>query len=288
MKRNLLLFFLLGFGICSAQQWKNFTNSVAVNCIAADHDTIWIGSDGGLAKYLLDGTKLATYTHADGLADNQVTSIAIDSVGNKWFGTGHYTGTTINGGGISKFDGNTWTTYNTFNSGLASNTVNAVAIDSEGITWIATEAGLCRFDGNNWITYNTSNSGLPSNNVENLYIDRQDNKWLISQGPLTKFDGVNWTAVPYMVPGPIGSMAFDSQNNIWFGTYWNGPNTYATVAKYDGTNWKIYGYANTGMNFYHGSIAFDSSGQLWSDIQGGVCKFDGANWTSYTGGPIMC
>ena len=38
----------------------------------------------------------------------QVSSIAIDSSGNKWIGT--------NGGGLAKFDGKKWKVFNTSNS----------------------------------------------------------------------------------------------------------------------------------------------------------------------------
>ena len=39
----------------------------------------------GVSKF--DGTTWTTYTTADGLVDNNVTAIAIDAQGNKWFGT---------------------------------------------------------------------------------------------------------------------------------------------------------------------------------------------------------
>ena len=66
------------------------------------------------------------------MADNYVSAIAIDSEGNKWFGTGR---------GVSKFDVTTWTTYTT-EDGLASNYVEAIAIDQEGNKWFGTDGGL--------------------------------------------------------------------------------------------------------------------------------------------------
>ena len=52
--------------------------------------------------------------------------------------------------GISTF-------YFTYNSGLSSNYVQSIAIDSNGTKWIGTRDGLAKFDGTNWTTYNTSN-----------------------------------------------------------------------------------------------------------------------------------
>ncbi len=82
--------------------------------------------------------------------------LSIDANGNKWIGT--------YGGGLAKFDGTTWTTYNTANSGLPNNYVRAIAIDANGNKWIGTYGGgLAKFDGTTWTTYNTANSGLPYN-----------------------------------------------------------------------------------------------------------------------------
>src|SRR5690606_34754972 len=97
---------------------------------------------------------------------NFVRSIAIDSDGNKWFGT------TI---GVSKFDGTNWTLYNVSNTsgGLADNTVYAIAIDSAGNKWFGTNKGVSKFDGTNWTVYNVSNTsgGLADNTVYAIAID---------------------------------------------------------------------------------------------------------------------
>ena len=80
------------------------------------------------------------------------------------------------------FDNSGWSTYDTLNSGLPSNTVVDIAEDSEGNKWIATnyfftgsgwikEGGLAKFDGSNWIVYDTSNSNIPTNNINCIAID---------------------------------------------------------------------------------------------------------------------
>ena len=57
------------------------------------------------------------------------------------------------------------TFYNKANSGLPSNSVEALAIDAQGNKWIGTDGGLAKFDGVNWTGYTKSNSGLPDNQV---------------------------------------------------------------------------------------------------------------------------
>jgi hypothetical protein len=105
------------------------------------------------------------------LASNNVQAIAIDNEGGKWFGTRF--------DGVSHFDGTTWTTYNTSNSGLAHNYVLAIAIDIDGSKWFGADGGgVSHFDGTTWTTYNTSNSGLVSNFIKTMAIDSNGSKWL--------------------------------------------------------------------------------------------------------------
>ena len=69
------------------------------------------------------------------------------------------------------------------NSGLASNTVSAVAQDGDGYMWIATTNGLQRYDGNSFITFKAQEnnpSSIPSNHIAGLYKDKQNNLWLIA------------------------------------------------------------------------------------------------------------
>ena len=58
-----------------------------------------------------------TYEAVDGLASGSVTSMIQDREGNLWFGT--------DGGGVSRFDGQTWTTITT-QDGLATNRVRTI------------------------------------------------------------------------------------------------------------------------------------------------------------------
>jgi ligand-binding sensor domain-containing protein len=117
------------------------------------------------------GTWTTYNTSNSGLVDNFVMAIAIDSSGNKWFGTYN---------GVSKFDGTNWTTYNTSNSGLAHNFVKGIAIDASGNKWLGTYDGVSKFDGTNWTTYDTSNSGLADHQVTAIAIEvfhRQHMVW---------------------------------------------------------------------------------------------------------------
>jgi hypothetical protein len=96
----------------------------------------WLATSGGVVSF--DGTAFTTYTTADGLAHDAVSSVALDQNGIKWFGTS---------GGLSRFDGTAWTTF-PLDGGLESNAVNFIAVDAQGVKWITTSGqGVSSFTG---------------------------------------------------------------------------------------------------------------------------------------------
>ena len=123
--------------------WVNYTNANYINALAMVGNTLWAGTSGGVVKWDMTTGTYVKYTTTDGLADNYVQAIAVDGAGNLWFGT--------DGGGVSKFDGTTWTTY-TEADGLASSWVNAIAVDGAGNLWFGTGGGVSKFDGATWTT----------------------------------------------------------------------------------------------------------------------------------------
>ena len=208
------------------------------------------------------------YSITDGLINDAVNCITIDSQGNKWFGTQ---------GGISKFDGSTWTNYTQIN-GLVNNNVFSIAIDSQGNKWFGAAGGVSKFDGTTWTNYTTID-GLVNNNVISIAIDVQGNKWFGTDGGVSKFNGTTWTnytRLNGLADNHVSSIIIDSQGNKWFGT------TAFGVSKFNGTTWTNYttnsGLAHDGVN----SIVIDSQGNKWFGTRSGVSKFDGNTWTNYT------
>ncbi|OQA91071.1 MAG: Two component regulator propeller [Elusimicrobia bacterium ADurb.Bin231] len=251
--------------------WVNYTNPNYVQCVGREGNYLWMGTAGGVVKWNTTNDTYRLYTTIDGLANNDVNSIAIDSAGNKWFGTNS---------GVSKFDGTNWTTYTTAN-GLADNDVNSIAIDSSGNKWFGTYGGVSKFDGTSWVTYSTSTSGLANNPVVSIVIDSSGNKWSGTWScGVSKFDGTNWTTYNTsnsgLVSNYVGSIAIDSSVNIWVTTEGGG------VSKFDGTTWTTYNTASGLTNNWVNSIAIDDSGNKWFGTDGGgVSKFDGTTWTTY-------
>ncbi len=208
-------------------------------------------------------------TSNSGLVSNEIWgSMAIDSLDNKWFGT-------ITDG-ISKFDGNKWTTY-AVAGGYYINTVWDIKVDTHDTIWGTSDAGLMKFDGTNWNAYNTANGGLPSGVGGQIGFDLQGNMWVGA----SKFNGNIWTIYNStnsgIVYNGIGYLctSIDAQGNIWFGTWGSG------VSKFSGNNWSTYNTKNGLINDSVNAIAFDKHGNTWFGTCNGLSKFDGSNWTNF-------
>ena len=257
-----------------------------INAIAIDAaGNKWFGTSNGVSKF--DGTNWTTYdTSNSGLAFDYVSAVAVDQAGNIWFGTrlsdgfgygvskldgGNWTthntssgalaSDSVNAiaadlsgnvwvatttGGVSKYNGTSWITYRA-GSGLASNHVRSIAVDSADAKWFGgctdgynewcdylncVNAAASRFDGSAWIAYIAGYSGLVGNDVNAVAIDWGGNKWFGTKWyGINRFDGVNWTLynssnVPELASDYITSITVDNEGNIWFGTYGGGVSKY--------------------------------------------------------------
>ena len=159
-----------------------------VECIAVDEsNNKWmIGPEYqnfGLVKF--DDLSWTIYEEPISHQDDH-WNMVVDKNGYKWIGmNGPWYPTDI---GLLVFDNKEWTAYDTSNSGLPSNNIYCLAIDSVDNKWIGTSEGLAKFDGTNWIVYDQNNSGLPSNFISSIAVDKLGNKWVGTIGGLAVFN----------------------------------------------------------------------------------------------------
>ena len=120
------------------------------------------------------------YSIEDGLAQSQVREIIQDKQGYLWFAT--------NGGGVSKFDGKSFTNYTT-NDGLAYNIVYSMTEDKEGNIWFGTYGGgICKFDGIDFTTLTTAD-GLINDKVWSISFSQDGDLWIGTQRGYCKYNG---------------------------------------------------------------------------------------------------
>lgn len=168
--------------------WQNISSKNFVTKIIHDENYLYVGTKGS-GLLLFDGSKWTQYTTGNSqLPSDYVGFVAVDNDNVLWLNCRDprypdKMGSEF-GLGLTRFDGNTWTTYNGNNSPLPSNCFWDVQVDADNRLWLATAGdlgivGLTCFDGNAWTIYNTSNSGIVLNEVTKITLDlKRDLIWL--------------------------------------------------------------------------------------------------------------
>ncbi len=180
-----------GLYMRDGETWTTYnkTNSSlteTVQCMAFDSSNrLWCGTFGS-GLFCFDGTRWSNYTTANSsLPSNYVGTVTVDINNVLWLNCRDpqypdKMGLEF-GLGLTRFDGNTWTTYNHNNSPLPSDCFWDVQVDADNRLWIATagDVGLVCYDGTAWTTYDTDNSGIALNEVTKITIDsKRDLIWL--------------------------------------------------------------------------------------------------------------
>ncbi len=116
-----------------------------IHSICIEGNRQWYGTDAGLASH--DGydymENWTAYTTENGLVDNFVQALAVDSSGKLWAGTK---------GGVSVFDGSKWTSY-TLQDGLISNNILCIVCDKYGAVFLGTDSGLMVYNNGELICF---------------------------------------------------------------------------------------------------------------------------------------
>lgn len=150
-----------------------------------------------------------------------------------------------------------WVHYNTGNSKIPNNQINAIAVDKSGTKWVATANGLACLKGTEWTVYNTTNSPLPSSFIQAVAADENGTVWVGTDKGLAKFNGANWwiynTTNSVLTDERIKCIVHDSKyNNTWIGTE-------EGFVKVDNANHWEYIYSGNVILF----MAVDGNGNLW-------------------------
>lgn len=106
-----------------------------------EENSKWIGTFNGVGVFDSLGQWQKTYRSSDGLMNNYIQDIVMDSKGTMWFGIYD---TYTQDGGISKFFNSTWKSY-TVTDGLVDGLVRRIAVDKKDNIWIATGNGVSKF-----------------------------------------------------------------------------------------------------------------------------------------------
>ncbi len=175
--------------------------------------------------------------------------------------------------------------FSTGNGKLTHNTVEAIARDSFGYIWVATNYGLNRLDGyqtDNFINNPNDSNSISSNHIKALLVDKSNDLWIGTiGGGLDKYDQLTHNFIHFTpensgISSPnISSIAEDKDGNIWLGTSGNG------IAKLIKETGQFEQYKLSTVDPYQRSnsnvdrLFCDSQGNIWAGLnQGEVFKID--------------
>lgn len=219
-----------------------------------------------LSLLLCSAAKAQTYDFRnfnveDGLAQSQVLSMCQDHNGNIWFGT--------NSGGVSRYDGNKFTTF-TENDSLINNVVFSISEIRNSNILFGTNGGLSVYNGKTFRNY-TEKEGLTHNRVFKVYQDEYGIVWVGTAKGVCQFKDNKLTPFvedTLLSQSNVFTIYSDKANNIWFGTIESG------VIKYN-RNLKRFSYFNTSSglneNFVR-SINEDLQGTIYIGMTSGINK----------------
>ena len=269
----------------------SFSTGASTVDLLVKGDEIWAATSEGVVRYDSEKGTIKKYTVADGLGNNAVLKLALDSKGNIW--------AACRVSGVSCFNGTNWRNYNVAD-GLISNDVITLAADKIGGVWVSAYWGVSYFNGSNWTAYTSVKQDAPMagggggnpNNPNTIYvegvsldaadvifIDKAGNVWFSSRvAGVARFDGKSWEL--FAPGGGVSAVNEDRDGNLWFGTNRGG------VSKFDGSklqNFVISEYQTIIPRPFIGDIEQDKNGNIWVIAYGGgAALYDGRSWQVFT------
>ncbi len=277
-------------------KWKHFTVADGLPndhlfAVKVDGSKVWIGTEDGLARYDKRTGKIKSWKEKDGLPFQAVTAIDVDSkTGDVWLG--------LFGGGLARFSGGRFDSYNQLNSGLVNDVVYGVAVEGDNI-WAATTAGCSRYNTKTreWAIFNEKNA--PMEEIWNYSVSVDQGKVYLGVWGSGCLEYDLKTAHWKEYLDPDGEMEIDLyrddgivhvivtgashvEDSLWISTYFGN-------CRYDGRHWRGF-YANeTGIPSDFTNVAKGrSSAEGWFGTDKGlgvVADFFTDTYVAYTRDP---
>ncbi len=273
--------------------WFNTRNGLPsdiVTCVVPHGENgLWLCTNQGLVDFQNKPAK--TYTTADGLPSNRISSTCQAVDGTQWVSTFDQGLSRGANGRFQPFrnaslgpnssvrtvlctpDGFVWAGTDqglfqiknnslqrfTSRNGLADDQVLTLMPDRSNGLWIGTQTGISRFSNGEWSTYRTRD-GLSHTTVFSLLIDREGSLWAGTKNGLDQFTDPRVT--PYtlsegMPTNDIGPVTEDQEGSLWIGTRGSG------LVRFDGHSFRCLSPKNGLLDSDISSLLTAPNGDLW-------------------------
>lgn len=232
------------------------TNAISV--IKGKDNIIWVGTRNGINKINKHDMTIEKYTTKDGLVDNNIKGLFIDSYNRLWVGTPK---------GLSLLDINTNKivdiTHTLIKVGIADPYIQEIYEDKDGIFWIGgyTIGGLIKFNPLKetikiYNRYENDGEEYIINSIREIVEDHNSNLWIGTNNGLLCFNKKNnsfkrYTEKDGLANNIVYQILIDEENNLWMSTN-NG------ISKFDVNNRFINLSSTDGLqsNEFNGNSAY--------------------------------
>lgn len=203
----------------------NSISDDSVNDITGNETEIYIATNNGLNKIDKKTKKITIYNESDGLNDNNVRSLFLDSKGYLWIGSPDGINI-LNTANDEIIDIKKVLT----NNGIEDTYIKSIYEDSEGIYWIGCfiEDGLVKIDPHkntitNYKNEENNSKSISNNNIRSITEDIYGNIWVGTSYGLNKLDKktgnfTRYTTKDGLPNNTIYGVLVDSENNPWVST----------------------------------------------------------------------
>lgn len=291
----LSLYFLIAISGCSPQTESGLAACRPVDEIKFENGLIQIDPHRNfpcaLAAINLVPFDPGMHVERQVQAAQYVVEVYEASNGDLWMGT-------MSRGAI-RFDGDTTFTYYGTADGLPGQTISSFAEDRQGNLWVGGHQGVAIMQDTSFVTMWSSEGRHDSGTGwMSVAADREGTIWVNNNEGLFRYENEEFVRFELPIdvkniteysitPGKASLDLHDSKGNYWFGVDGYG------ILKYDGTQFTHF-TAEDGLPSNNvTSILEDQAGDLWiTCIQsyqpqmtndGGLCKYDGKTFSTFSG-----
>ncbi|HEY3860317.1 MAG TPA: two-component regulator propeller domain-containing protein [Verrucomicrobiae bacterium] len=223
---------------------------------------VWVGSDAGVSRF--DGLKFVSpFGLPEGFQAGPVQTLLGDGQGALWIGSV--------GRGLGRWQNGRFTAI-TKQSGLPSDSINALSEGRDGAVWIGTESGLAKWQNNHLVAFQGAEA-LAGKPITSLFCARDGTLWIGAKGAglfswrAGALERVRDPVFDTLLEDPHCLLA-DHEGRLWAGA---GDDS---VLYREGSQWRRHQFPRHLARHFISTLAEDPDGTVWAgSVSEGLFQF---------------